>query len=100
MKIAGLNEEKTLKAVKQELGVELADLKQLRKGQFFVQSGSYKPLTLRVPTFLLKDRNTMTINQWKKLVKSNLSKYYSSTDKISKENAQLKDKIIQSQILA
>jgi len=45
VKIAGLNEEKTLKAVKQELGVELADLKRLRKGQFFIQTGSYKANT-------------------------------------------------------
>ncbi len=87
-------------ADKQELGVELVNLKRLRKGQFFIQSGSYRPLKLKVPTYLLKDRNTMHLRHWKNLIESNLLKYYAPIAKTKRENAQLKDKATQDHIMA
>lgn len=53
VKLAGKNEKKSLSLLANEMEVPLDELRQLNTGEFYLQSGNYKPLKIKTPKYLL-----------------------------------------------
>lgn len=84
VKLAGKNEKKSLSLLANEMEVPLDELRQLNTGEFYLQSGNYKPLKIKTPKYLLWNKNAMPKRDWREVVKKTLDRYYA---KLNKPNA-------------
>lgn len=57
VKVVGSNGVSSLKALSAEIGVELDELKKLKKYHFYIKSGDKKPFVVKTPSFLVNQRS-------------------------------------------
>lgn len=76
VKVAGKNEKKSLTAISNEIDISVEVLKNLRVGEFYVQSGNGKTMKIKTSNLILGSRHSMNKKAWQKLRQSNIFKYY------------------------
>lgn len=76
IKIIGANSHKTLSALSRETDAEIELLKKLQVGEFMVKVGEAQPFVLSSSIESLDDKNAMTAQQWKQIVKEQKDIYY------------------------
>lgn len=81
VKIIGKNELKTAKNAGAEIDINPEDIRSLKVGEFFIQNGSYHALKIKVPSVLLGDNNSMSIDDWEHVKAHNLALYYGNKNK-------------------
>ncbi len=81
IKIVGKNSNKDLRALAEEIEVDVSLLKNLNPGEFYVKAGSNDAIKVITTDKFLGKRNAISDEQWKKHLKYQRKKYYKKIEK-------------------
>jgi len=79
VKITAKNADKSLRAFASNTGADLDILKSLKKYEYLIQSGDSLPVKYRITKKTMSNKNAMTRDQWKAVLKDQIHKFYRST---------------------
>jgi len=76
VKITARNADKSLREFASNTGTDLDLLKSLKKYEYLIQSGDSLPITYRLSTKTLGNKNAMNAEQWKAVLKDQIQRFY------------------------
>lgn len=76
IKIVGRNSDKDLKAMGEEIEVDLQSLKRLKQGQFYIKCGSAIATKAATTDRFLDDNDSVDEQMWKQILKFQKKRYY------------------------
>lgn len=79
VKITAKNADKSLRAFASNTGTDLDILKSLKKYEYLIQSGDSLPVKYRIMNKTMGNKNAMTRNEWKAVLKQQIIDFYRST---------------------
>jgi len=79
VKITAKNADKSLRAFASNTGTDLDVLKSLKKYEYLIQSGDSLPIKYKIMNKTMGNKNAMTRDDWKAVLKEQIGNFYRST---------------------
>lgn len=87
VKITASNADKSLRAFAANTGTELEILKSLKKYEYLIQSGDSLPVKYRLSAKVMGNKNSMSRDEWKAVLKDQIVNFYRSTERPEKRQS-------------
>lgn len=93
IKIVGKNSNKDLKAMAEEIEVDIQSLKSLKQGEFYIKIGSNLALKIATTDKFLGNSGSIDKQSWKQVLKYQRKKYYKKIVNVADAEIELKTEI-------
>jgi len=93
IKIVGKNSNKDLKAMAEEIEVDIQSLKSLKQGEFYIKIGSNPALKIVTTDKFLGNNDSIDEQLWKQILKYQRKKYYKKIVDLDNAETQLKTEV-------